>query len=157
MLSGNPGAFAIWFDSVDSWSTSEFKNGCLGYFIDGDLIWSPNSTIGVDIYKLSLLDSLQKSVEDEGVFNLPPAIAYEQLCGRAFPSLDSDVQVSDFTHLVSAESLSDDGHYVFLVELGEQAKLIFGFRDDVSSVRQVILKRGEFQSVVRDAIKKLGM
>ena len=154
MLSGNPDEFAIWFDPVDSWSTDRFKNGCLGYFIGGKLILSSNSTIGVDIHGLSLLRSMHQSVEDEGIFNLPPEVAYEQLCSRSFPSMDSGAEVNDFRYLVSAESLSDDGYYVFLVEFGEQAKLIVGFKDDFGGVRQVVLRRGEFQDVVRDAIGK---
>lgn len=156
MLSGNPDTFAIWYDQVDSWSTDNFKNGCFGYFIAGELIWSLGSTLGVDIHRLSVLNSMNHPVEDEEMFNLPPDAAYERLCEQAFPSVDSDAEVSDFTHLVSAESLSDEGHYLFLVEHGEQAKLIAGFKDHISSVRQVFLRRGEFQEVVRDAIEKFG-
>jgi len=156
MLSGNPDKFAIWFDSVDSWSTDNFRNGCLGYFIAGELIWSLRSTLGVDLHGLSLLRCMNHAVEDKELFNSPPEIAYERLRERAFPSLDSDAEASDFAHVVSAESLSDEGHYLFLVEAGEQAKLIVGFKDDIGSVRQVILKHGEFQEVVRDAIRKFG-
>jgi hypothetical protein len=154
MLFGNPDTFAIWFDSVESWSTDSFKNGCFGCFIAGELIWSLRSTIGVDLHGLSLLHAIDHSVENEEIFNLPPDLAYRRLCTLAFPSLDSDAEVSDFTHLVSPESLSDEGHYLFLVELGEQAKLIVGVHEDISSVRQVILNRGEFQEVVRNAIGK---
>ncbi|MDP9581014.1 UNVERIFIED_ORG: hypothetical protein J2791_000295 [Burkholderia contaminans] len=93
-------------------------------------------------------------VENEEIFNLPSDFAYERLCKLAFPSLDSDAEVSDFKHLVSPESLSDEGCYLFLVELGEQAKLIAGVKKDLGSVRQVILKRGEFQEVVRRAIER---
>ncbi|MBR8070653.1 immunity 42 family protein [Burkholderia cenocepacia] len=157
MLSGNPDTFAIWFDSVDSWSTDNFKNGCFGCFIAGELIWSLRSTLGVDIHGLSLLNSMDHPVENEEIFNFPQNSAYKRLCKLAFPSLDSDAEVSDFTHLVSPESLSDEGHYMFLVEFGEQAKLISGFKEDLSSVRQVILKRGEFQGVVRSAIEKFSV
>ncbi|VVE58697.1 hypothetical protein PHO31112_05362 [Pandoraea horticolens] len=97
---------------------------------------------------------MNNSVEDEVIFNMPLHTAYERLCVQAFPSLDSDVKVSDFRHLVSAESLSDDGYYAFLVECGVQAKLILGYENDASSVRQVFLERDEFQRVVREAIKK---
>ncbi|MET3823712.1 hypothetical protein ACVK00_005311 [Burkholderia sp. PvR073] len=153
MLSGNPDAFAIWFDSVESWSSDSFNNGCFGCFIAGELIWSLRSTLGVDIRSLSLLHSMNHPVESEEMFNLPSNSAYGRLCELAFPSLDSEAEVSDFTHLVSPESLSDEGYYLFLVELGGQAKLIAGVKDDLSSVRQVILKRGEFQEVVRGAIE----
>ncbi|WP_269507235.1 immunity 42 family protein [Burkholderia sp. IMCC1007] len=155
MLSGNPDTFAIWFDSVDSWSTDSFKNGCFGCFIAGELIWSLRSTLGADLHRLSLMSIMNHPVENEEMFNLPPWFAYQRLCKLAFPSLDSDAEVSDFTYLVSPESLSDEGYYLFLVELGEHAKLISGFKEDLSSVRQVILKRGEFQDVVRGAIEKL--
>ncbi|MCA7925295.1 immunity 42 family protein [Burkholderia cenocepacia] len=154
MLSGNPDTFAIWFDSVESWSTDGFKNGCFGCFIAGELIWSLRSTLGVDIHGLSLLNSMNNPVENEEIFNLPQNSSYKRLCKLAFPSLDSDAEFSDFTHLVSPESLSDEGYYMFLVEFGEQAKLISGFKEDLSSVRQVILKRGEFQDVVRGAMEK---
>ncbi|MEY8174848.1 immunity 42 family protein [Burkholderia multivorans] len=154
MLSGNPDTFAIWFDPVESWSTDGFKNGCLGCFIAGELIWSLRSTLGVDLHGLSLLYSMKHSVENEEIFNLPIESAYNRLCELAFPSIDSDIEISDFTYLVSPESLSDEGHYLFLVELGEQAKLIAGVQDDLSSVREVILKRGEFQEVVRGAIEQ---
>ena len=48
MLVGNPDSFAIWCDSVESWSNATFKNGCFGFFIGGRLIWSLRSTLGVD-------------------------------------------------------------------------------------------------------------
>jgi hypothetical protein len=154
MLSGNPDSFAIWFDQVDFWSTEKFKNGCFGYFIGGTLIWSLRSTLGVDVNRLGLLYAMKNSVEDEVLFNLPIQTAYERLCMQAFPSLDSGAKISDFKHFVSAESLSDDGYYAFLVECGAQAKLILGSENDASSVRQVILERGEFQRVVTEAIRK---
>jgi hypothetical protein len=95
---------------------------------------------------------MSNSVEDDRLFNLPISDAYQELCSRAFPSMDSDAEHNDFTHLVSAESLSDEGCYVFLVESLGQAKLIYGFNQDPSSIGEVVLKRGEFQSVVADAI-----
>ncbi|GJH25796.1 immunity 42 family protein [Caballeronia novacaledonica] len=152
MLSGNPDTFAVWCDQVDSWSTDSFKNGCFGYFIEGKLIWSLQSTLGVDLHRLSLLPVMTQSAEDEHTFNMPPVEAYRQLCERTFPADDSNAQLSDFTHLVSSESLSDEGYYFFLVELGEAAKLVAGFKDDMRSVRHIVLKRGEFQEVVREAI-----
>jgi hypothetical protein len=59
--------------------------------------------------------------------------------------------------LVSVGSLLDDGRYIFLVESGEQAKLIFGNRNETSTVCEEVLKHSEFQAVVRDAIKRFGL
>lgn len=154
MLSGNPNTFAIWFDAVEPWSTPAFANGCLGYFMGGELVWSSNSTLGVDLRMLSRLHCMQNSVEDESLFHLSPQDAYRELCGRAFPLLDSGAESNDFTHLVSAESLSDEGYYVFLIECAESARLIYGLNENSSEVNEVRLARGEFQSVVRDVLAK---
>ncbi|MCP2087419.1 UNVERIFIED_ORG: hypothetical protein J2Y81_003436 [Paraburkholderia sediminicola] len=152
MLFGNPDTFAIWCDAVDAWSTPGFQNGCFGYFIGGKLIWSRRSTLGVDLRRLSKLHCMSNAVEDVRLFNCPISAAYDDLCERAFPSIDSDVASNDVTHLVSVESLSDDEHNVFLIECGAQAKLIYGFNGDSSSVHEVALVRGEFQSVVHDLL-----
>ncbi|HHY6927008.1 Imm42 family immunity protein [Burkholderia ambifaria] len=152
MLSGNPHTFAIWCDAVDSWSTSAFANGCLGYFMGGRLVWSGNSTLGVDLSMLARLYCMKNSVEDVDLFHRSPADAYRELCARAFPSLDSDAESNDFTHLVSAESLSDEGNYVFLIECAESAKLIYGFKEDENSIGEIVLGCGEFQSVIRDVL-----
>lgn len=152
MLSGNPDTFAIWCDPVKSWSTGKFQNGCFGFFVGGKLIISTRSTIEVDLYRLSQLYCMNNAVEDSHFFNLASIDAYRILCERAFPSIDFTAEHSDFTHLVSAESLSDDGHYLFLVENMGHAKLVYGFRDDPQSVFEVSVGLGEFQSVVRDAL-----
>jgi hypothetical protein len=54
----------------------------------------------------------------------------------------------------TAESLLSEEYYVFLVESAERAKLICGFNEEPSSVRQIELQRGEFQLVVAAAIEK---
>ncbi|NML96600.1 hypothetical protein HHL24_01290 [Paraburkholderia sp. RP-4-7] len=154
MLSGNPDTFAIWCDAVDAWSTDRFKNGCFAYFIGGEILWSSNSTLGVDLNLLSAMDCLKRNLEDADLFDLPAKDAYVVLVARAFPSMDSDAKESDYRHLVSIGSLLDDGHQVFLVESGENAKLIFGRRIEPSVVHEQVLPRGEFQSVVRDALTK---
>ncbi|MFL9865183.1 immunity 42 family protein [Paraburkholderia fungorum] len=154
MLIGNPDSFAIWCDAVDSWSTDRFKNGCFAYFVGGELLWSLKSTLAVDLNLLSGLNCMKHSVEDVRLFNLPTSSAYAELVARAFPPMDSDAADSDYRHLVSIGSLLDDDNNVFLVESGEQAKLIFGSRSEISTSREVVLTRGEFQSVVRGAIAK---
>jgi Immunity protein 42 len=137
MLSGNPDTFAIGCDAVDSWSTAGFKNGCFGYSIGGKLIWSSRSTLGVDLHRLSKLHCVNNAVEDMDLFNRLVNSAYHELCKRAFPPMDSDAQNNDFIHFVSVESLSDDEHNVFLVECAAQAKLIYGFNQDPSSIYEV--------------------
>ncbi|WP_084170166.1 immunity 42 family protein [Paraburkholderia ferrariae] len=151
MLSGNPNTFAIWCDPVDAWSTEKFQNGCFGYFIGGELIWSMRSTLGVDLSMLAKLHCMRSDVEDVRLFNLPSKDAYCELCRRAFPATDSDAETSDFTHLVSAESLSDDSRYVFLIECGDKAKLIYGTGYDATTMGDITIPRGEFQSVVKIA------
>lgn len=156
MLSGNPDSFAIWCDSVESWSTDQFKNGCFGYFIAGNLIWTLKSTIGVDLHMLSQLYCMAHSVEDETLFHLPLHEAYAELHQRAFPSMETEVEHNDFTHLASAESLLDDGHCVFIIELGTQARIIYGLNENNGTVREVYLNRGEFQEVVNNFILNFG-
>jgi len=154
MLYGNPDVFSIWCDAVESWSTDGFQNGCFAYFIGGELLWSLRSTIGADMNLLTRLNCLAGSVEDARLFNLPCIEAYVELCALAFPSMDSSAERSDYTHLVSVGSLLDEGHNVFLVESGAKAKLIYGLNNDLSHVREVVIKRGEFQAVVTDATGK---
>ncbi|MDS0793016.1 immunity 42 family protein [Burkholderia pseudomultivorans] len=156
MLFGNPDVFAIWCDSVELWSTDHFKNGCFSYFIGGNLIWSLNSTIGVDINLLSSVNCMDGDVEDDELFNLPALTSYAKLVERAFPGMDSDAEYSDYKHLVSVGSLLDDGFRVFLVESGDRAKLIWSGRGDASIVHEFILNRGGFQNVVRAAISQFG-
>lgn len=154
MLTGKPDTFAIWCDAVDSWSTDHFKNGCFSYFIGGELLWSLNSTLGADLNLLSGVNAVLADVVDEKLFKLPASDAYNELVEKAFPDMDSEAEDSDYKHLVSVGSLLDAGYNVFLVEFGEHAKLIWGKRDAIPSVREVTLARGEFQSVVNDAIRR---
>ncbi|BAO92266.1 Imm42 family immunity protein [Caballeronia cordobensis] len=154
MLSGDPGAFAIWCDPVESWSKERFKNGCFGYFLENEFFYSSVSTLGVDLNLLNVVDSMKGSVEDERLFSAAVVDVYRELCERAFPSIDSDAEKSDFKHLVSVGSLLDDGHNVFLVEWEDQARIIYGRNEDVESVMDVVLDREKFQSVVREATKK---
>lgn len=157
MLSGNPDTFAIWCDSVDSWSTDRFKNGCFSYIIGGRIVWSTRSTLAVDLGMLSQLHCMSHAVENENFFNLSVNEAYKELCNLTFPAADSDIERNDFRYLVSAESLSDDGHYVFLVESDEKARLIYGFKEEGDSILDIFLMRGEFQSVVTSALQKFKM
>ncbi|SAK99069.1 hypothetical protein AWB82_07267 [Caballeronia glebae] len=154
MLSGDPSAFAIWCDPVESWSDDRFKNGCFGYFIENRFFYSSVSTLGVDLNLLSAVDSMKSSVEDERLFSAMVVNVYKELCEKAFPSIDSDAEKSDFKHLISVGSLLDDGHNVFLIEWKDQARIIYGHDEDVDSVMDVMLDREKFQSVVREAIKK---
>lgn len=148
MLFGDPNGFAVWFDRVESWSTQGFDNGCLAFFLRGTIFCSQNSTLGVDLHLLSKLPCLTITVEDDRIFHMLSVEAYVDLCKRTFPSTDSDVETSDYTYLVSARSLLDEGHNIFLVESGSQARLIYGFNDDLSSVFDVHLDRGEFQRII---------
>lgn len=153
MLIGNPDIFAIWCDPVASWSTERFKNGCFAYFLGGELTCSLRSTLGVDMHALSTLYCMENDVSDDKLFNLAATDAYAEIYASAFPSMDSDVQGNNWTHLVSVESLSDDGYNIFLVESGEEAKLLYGRGNDLLSVREVMLKRGEFQAIANEAIR----
>jgi hypothetical protein len=159
MLSGDPLRFAIWCDQVDSWSPDfqpNLQNGCFGYFIGGEYIWSMRSTLGVDIYYLSQCYCMKYSVEDEQIFNLPIRDAYKELCVITYPTIESGAD-NDFRHLVSATSLSDDGYNIFLVEHKSQAKLIYGVDGGFDNAKEVILERGEFQRVVREVISKFNI
>ncbi|MDB0525054.1 immunity 42 family protein [Ralstonia solanacearum] len=152
MIFGDPDKFSIWLDAVDLWSTDRFKNGCFAYFIGGKLFWSLKSTIGADINLLSKMHCLKNSVENVRLFNMPMMEAYVELCSSAFPSMDSDAERSDFTHLISVGSLMDEGHNVFLVEAGNDARLIYGFNNDPSSVFEHFLERGEVQVVAKQVV-----
>jgi len=154
MISGDPYVFAIWFDSVDSWSTDRFKNGCLSYFLNGNIVVSTNSTIGTDVAMMEVMSCMKSDVEDIRLFELDPSKAYEELYERAFPGMDSTAEHSDYRHFVSPPSLMDEGHIIFLIESGESAKLIYGTRGDPSGVTEVVMRRGSFQSIVRDVVKK---
>lgn len=152
MLIGDPDRFAIWFDPVESWSSERFKNGSFSYFVGGNLIWSTNSTIGDDFGLLEASHCMNESTEDAKLFNSPVTEAYQELCAQAYPSMDSNAEKNDFTHIASPPSLSDEGNCIFLVEYNEKAKLICGMGADLSSVFEVYLERGEFQLVVSKAI-----
>lgn len=154
MIVGSPENFAIWLDPVDSWSSYQFNNGCLAYFIGGRIFLSIHSTIDVDVSNLAALRCMSESIDDEELFSESTLIAYEHLCARAFPDMDSDMVESDFTHFVSTESLSDNGHNIFLVESAESSRVIYGFGGDLSTVFDVSLRKGEFQSIVRKLIDK---
>lgn len=156
MLTGNPDTFAIWCDAVDAWSTDRFKNGCFAYFVGGELIVSLGATLGVEFNLLSGMNCINDEVVDERLFNLPPSSAYAELVEKAFPEMDSEAEESDYKHLVSLGSLLDEGHQIFLVESGNQAKLIFGNRKK-GNPREHILKRGEFQSVVLATLARAKM
>lgn len=152
MLVGNPDSFAIWCDAVDSWSTEHFKNGCFSYFIGGTLIWSLNATLDSDISLLSVMNCMKESVEDKILYELPVSVSYAELSKRAFPGTDSSATESDYKHLVAVGSLLDDGHKIFLIESGDDAKLIWSNEKLDSRISEFLLKRGEVQGVVRDIV-----
>lgn len=156
MLSGNPDTFAVWCDAVDAWSSERFANGCMGYFVDGRLMWSTRSTLGVDLHQLSGLHCMTHAVEDQRLFDLPATLSYAELCRHAFPSMDSGATHSDWRYLASPASLLDDGYNFFIVESGQHARLIYGNDNTPNVVGDVVLKRGEFQAVVREAVARFG-
>lgn len=156
MLVGDPDFFAIWCDPVDSWSTNNFKNGCFSYFIGGDLVWSLDSTIGVDVNLLSSLPCLDGSVEETDLFDLPSSVSYALLVEKAFPKMESNVTGNDCRNVVSVGSLLDSGFQIFLIESRDQAKLVWGRRKEGGVVHELILRRGEFQRVVRDVVSMYG-
>jgi hypothetical protein len=96
---------------------------------------------------------MKNDVSDDKLFHLGATDAYAELHANAFPSIDSDVPDNDWTHLVSVESLSDDGYNIFLIESGDGAKLLCGRGNDLLSVREITLKRGEFQAIANEAIR----
>jgi Immunity protein 42 len=110
------------------------------------------STLSVDLSGLSRLGCMRHTVEDDRLFSLSARVAYAELCAQAFPSSESDVARKDFSYFVSVESLSDEGYNVFLVESMGEARLIYGLNEDVESVNAVVLRSGEFQSVVREIV-----
>ncbi|MBI0329327.1 immunity 42 family protein [Burkholderia plantarii] len=152
MLIGDPRKFAIWFDSVESWSDERFRNGCFSYFIGGEIIFSTRSTIDVDINGLRNFSCLKNSIENELLFNLSACQAYDRLYEITFPSIESG-NVNDFSYYVTTESLSDDGYSVFLVEFESKAKLIFGRAEGVGNIGEFFLDRGEFQLVVSKVLE----
>ncbi|MCK4125797.1 immunity 42 family protein [Ralstonia pseudosolanacearum] len=154
MIVGDPNVFAIWLDAVESWSSGRFRNGCLSYFIGGKIVLSTNSTVGTDVSLLSSMECMKVGVEDARLFELSADKAYMEIYERAFPDMDSDAEESDYKHFVSPPSLMDEGHIFFLVESGDLAKLIYGFKRDASSVIEVVMRRGEFQSVVCSVIDR---
>ncbi len=66
--------------------------------------------------------------------------------------MDSGAERSDFTHLISVGSLMDEGHNVFLVEAGNDAKVIYGLNNDLSTVFEHFLERGEVQVIAKKAV-----
>lgn len=154
MLTGNPDNFAIWFDAVDEWSTDYFKNGCMAYFIDGRIFYSLNSTLNTDVNLLSSMNCMTHSVENRELYEMPALHAYRKLVEGAFPETDSGAEDSNYTHLITCGSLLDLGLRAFLVEYGEMAKIIWRSDGDKSEAAEVLLKRGEFQEIVADTVKK---
>ncbi|MBB6581621.1 immunity 42 family protein [Ralstonia solanacearum] len=154
MIVGDPYVFAIWLDVVDSWSSGRFRNGCLSYFINGKVVLSTNSTIGTDVALLESMECLKADAEDARLFELSASKAYAELYDRAFPSMDSTAEDSDYKHFVSPPSLMDEGHIFFLIESGEVAKLVYGFKGDASSITENSMRRGDFQAIVRGVIER---
>lgn len=151
MLSGDPSTFAIWCDSVDSWSNEKFKNGCFGYIISGAFIWSTRSTLGDDLAGLCGLSCMSNSAEDGVLFEMSGSESYAELYKRAYPEMESGAENNDFRHVAAPMSLLDEGYTIFLVESGEQGRLLYG-RDGMENfIGEVLLRRGEFQAVVREA------
>ncbi len=96
-----------------------------------------------------------KDVEDVTLFDLPTVDAYTEIMRRAFPDMDSDAEDNDFTHLISPESLLDEGYNVFLIESGTAAKLICGSdKESLPGTFEFKLNRGEVQVVIREAVAR---
>lgn len=153
MLFGDPNTFAIWCDSVESWSSGTFKNGCFAYFLKGSLLYSTKSTIGTDLVALRRLPCMSIPPVDEHLFHLPSKEGYEEIYKKAFPEENSQVKDSDYKHLASPVSLSDDGYNIFLIEWGQQGKLVYGEDGEKNWLGEVVMKIGEFQGVVNEAYK----
>ncbi|MDB0569134.1 immunity 42 family protein [Ralstonia solanacearum] len=157
MIFGDPNFFSVWFDTVESWSTNSIKNGCLSYVIGGRFISTENSTIGVDIGQMSELECLRRNIGDGGIFDLPAREAYEVLCDRAFPSVDSGNNYSERIHLVSVGSLLDDGHNIFLLNSKSRARLICGRDGEPKEhVFDLILDEGLVESVIKESVDAWG-
>ncbi|WP_199027148.1 Imm42 family immunity protein [Ralstonia sp. ASV6] len=152
MIFGTPDIFAIWYDSVEPWSTERFDNGCFGYIVNGKLMWSMNSTLSIDLYDMENLYCMNNSVRNDTFFQLPAKKLITELQKLSFPTMDSNVEKSDFTYFLSPQSLSDEGHDFFIVENGDLARIIYSNKDDESSILEITMDVGKFQSIARNAI-----
>lgn len=154
MLFGDPYKFALGFDVVPNWSDSAIHNGLFYYYMDGLLVPQETYTasIGTNVMNLRNLDCMNLSLESKELFSLPLKELYCRLHQRAFPVSESDVDKSDYSHLISTESLLDQDHIFFLVNWEKMSKVIYGRWLDVGSFREATFSRGTFEAAAKDLI-----
>jgi hypothetical protein len=158
LIIGNPQQFAIWFDEVTHWSTYRFSNGCLAYIVD-ETIYPFNpflSTIGDDIASMSRFACLQREIGTGNLGGKNLQESFRQLYSLAFPLTESDAQSSDYTHLVSPQSLVDAGYIFFLLQEPENDRLLFAMQDHQEAVREFNLPKGSFIFTLKQAITAWG-
>ncbi len=154
MIVGNPYSFAVQFDIVKDWSDTTFKNGIFRYIISGNFFPRDvfNATLGTEMLDLEDLSCIKGEIGDSGLFNLPTNAIYEELSNRVFP--DDQDKDNDFTHLVSTQSLNDEGYYFFLLNGNSHARLI-GSVSRGAGIFEFSLEKGLFESVIKQVIKEM--
>ena len=110
------------------------------------------STIGDDIASMKRFACLQREIGDGNLAGKDLQESFKQLYSLAFPSTDSGAQCSDYTHLVSPQSLVDAGYIFFLLQEPENDRLLFAMLKDEEDVREFKLPKGSFIYTVEQAI-----
>lgn len=78
--------------------------------------------------------------------------SFKQLYSLAFPSMESGAQSSNYTHLVSPQSLVDAGYIFFPLQEPENDRLLFAMLNDEEDVREFKFPKGSFIYTVEQAI-----
>lgn len=124
MLIGNPDKFALLLEIVPEWRNSNFINGLLYVYVNGQQFPKElrTTTLSDDVFYL--LDNspfVQPCVNNE-LYHLEPDELFYRLCQITFPE-DTD---NDYSYLIPLEELSDAKYIFFIVATNDRYKIIVG-------------------------------
>ena len=164
MIIGNPYEFAIVFDRVKQWnSTNKENNGFFALSVDGTLFPNivNNTVINSALYDVE--KSLKNIPVDDEMFSLDKKDALEEIFNLVYPcdfSIDND-----YRYELSPIALTDESCFVFAVKAQDNVRILAATLEydrenstylfDNITVKEVILSRDIMKEIISEVQKEL--
>ena len=154
MIFGDPAAFAVSIEPVDSWSNQSFHNGLM-FCLAGNELLSQKvmySTIDVDIGRWAeCIEHIERQVVKAELEGMPCTEAFAELYRRTFAV---GYEENDYMYLASTACQRDAGEMVFLLKTADQGeRLIYGTNPKGLDAQEREMPSGQLVQCLKDIVK----
>lgn len=146
MIVGDPFCFALQFDTVESWNSSDgfWNNGIFSLYINGERVFST-----VDVFELRTAFSFYSKAPVEDL-----CVSDAQVDGATLYRSANDYFCGESTELIqglfdlTATAMGDNGCFLYFIKTSLGDRLVWSV-DGGECVREVQLEPGSVLSVIK--------